>query len=77
MNAEYDDDSKDKNDNDYKDHNINNKTPLIVTPGNDGNIAKTNMTSLYPHLLQAIGEEDGFDPLDPSVQKSSVVYWDN
>jgi hypothetical protein len=29
-----------------------------------------NMAESYPHLSQALGGEDGFDPMNPSVQKS-------
>jgi hypothetical protein len=58
------------NDNDDKDHDINDKTPNIVTLGNDDNIDKTNMASLYLHLSKALGGEAGVDPSDPSVQKS-------
>ena len=54
-NAEDDNDSKDKNDNDDKVHDINDKTPLIVTLGNDDNIAKINMASLYPPIKSSRG----------------------
>ena len=34
-------------------------------------MAKFDTAKLYPHLLQALGVgEDGFDPTNPSVQKS-------
>ncbi len=58
------------NDNDDKAHDINDKTLFIVTLGNDDNIGKTNMASLYLHLPKALGQETGVDPSDPSVQKS-------
>ncbi len=42
-----------------------------ITPGDDDNIAKSDMAKSYPHLLRALGVgEDGFDPTNPSVQKS-------
>jgi hypothetical protein len=28
---------------------------------------------LYPHLCQALGLDDGFDPTNPSIQKSMVA----
>ena len=34
-------------------------------------MAKSNMAKSYPHLVRALGVgEDGFDPTNPSVQKS-------
>ncbi len=42
-----------------------------ITPGDDDNIAKSDMAKSYPHLVRALGVgEDGFDPTNPSVQKS-------
>jgi hypothetical protein len=43
----------------------------MITPGND-DVTKSefDMAKLYPHLLQALRGEDGFDPTNPSVQKS-------
>ena len=43
-----------------------------ITPGDDDNMARTNIVKLYPHLSQALGVgEDGFDPrTNPFVQKS-------
>jgi hypothetical protein len=42
-----------------------------ITPGDDNNIAKFDMAKLYPHLVRALGVgEDGFNPTNPSVQKS-------
>ena len=42
-----------------------------ITPGDDDDMAKSNMAKLYPHLLRALGVgEDGFNPTNPSVQKS-------
>jgi hypothetical protein len=42
-----------------------------ITPGDDDNMAKSNMAKSYPHLVRALGVgEDGFDPTKPSVQKS-------
>jgi hypothetical protein len=61
------------NDSNDKDHNINDKTPFIVTLGNDDSIGKTNMASFYLHLSKALGGEEGVDPSDPSVQKSKFV----
>jgi hypothetical protein len=34
------------------------------------NMNNLDMAKLYPHLAQALGGEDGFDPTNPSVQKS-------
>ncbi len=34
------------------------------------NMDKLDMAKLYPHLARALGGEDGFDPTNPSVQKS-------
>ncbi len=42
----------------------------MVMPGDDDMMAKLDMVKSYPHLLQALDGEDGFDPLNPSVQKS-------
>ncbi len=42
----------------------------MVMPGDDDMMAKLDMAKSYPHLLQALGGEDGFDPTNPSVQKS-------
>jgi hypothetical protein len=42
-----------------------------ITPGDDEDMAKSKMAKLYPHLLWALGVgEDGFNPTNPSVQKS-------
>jgi hypothetical protein len=41
----------------------------MVTPG-DENMAKSDMAKSYPHLFQALGGEDRFDPMNPSVLKS-------
>ena len=36
----------------------------------NNNMDNLDMAKLYPHLVQALGGEDGFDPTNPSVQKS-------
>ena len=41
-----------------------------VTPGNDNMMTKLDTAESYPYLLRALGGEDGFDPKNPSVQKS-------
>ncbi len=42
-----------------------------ITPGGDNNMSKFNMAKSYPHLSRALGMgEDGFDPINPSIQKS-------
>jgi hypothetical protein len=48
-----------------------NYSPAMVSPG----MVKTGgddvyMDKFHPNLLQALGGEDGFDPTNPSVQKS-------
>ncbi len=44
---------------------------VMVTPGNDNvTQSKPDMAESYPHLSQALRGEDGFDPTNPSVQKS-------
>ena len=42
---------------------------VMVTPGDD-NMVKPDIAKSYPYLSKALGGEEGFDPLDPSVQKS-------
>jgi hypothetical protein len=42
---------------------------VMITP-DDEDMAKPGMAKSYPHLLQALGGEKGFDPTNPSVQKS-------
>jgi hypothetical protein len=44
---------------------------VMVTPGDDDvTQSKSDMAESYPHLSRALGGEDGFDPTNPSVQKS-------
>ena len=43
----------------------------IITSSDDGEMSKSDMAKLYPHLSQALGGgDDGFDPTDPSVRRS-------
>ncbi len=49
----------------------NNKKPKYNVMGeNNDNMDNLNMAKPYPYLAQALGGEDGFDPMNPSVQKS-------
>ena len=42
-----------------------------ITPGDIEDMAKSDMAKPYPHLLQALRVgEDGFNPTNPSIQKS-------
>ncbi len=38
--------------------------------GDNDNMNHLDMAKLYPHLVGALGGEDGFNPMNPSVQKS-------
>jgi hypothetical protein len=42
---------------------------VMVTPGDD-NMVKPDMDKRYPYLSQALGGEDGFVPMNPSVKRS-------
>ena len=42
----------------------------IIMPGDDDMMANLNMAKSYPYLSRALGEEDGFDPMNPSVKRS-------
>jgi hypothetical protein len=35
---------------------------VMVMPGDDDSMTKFDMAKSYPHLLRALGGEDGFDP---------------
>ncbi len=73
-------DNEDDNDNTDDDNKINASSTTTsnkkrkyntITPGDDDDMAKSDMVKSYPHLLQALGVgEDGFNPTNPSVQKS-------
>jgi hypothetical protein len=79
-------DQEDEDDKDDDDSNVVNKdnasspktskqkckrNAVMVTPGDDdATKSESNMAESYPHLLQALGVEDGFDPTNLSVQKS-------
>ena len=43
---------------------------VMVTPGDDNNMVKPDIAMSYPYLSNTLGGEEGFDPSDPSVQKS-------
>ncbi len=50
-------------------HKLNNDVLLTEVPDD-----KDEVGQLYPHLCQALGLEDnGFDPTNPSIQKSMVA----
>jgi len=42
----------------------------IITPSDDDMMANLNMAKSYPYLSRALGGEDGFDPMNPSVKRS-------
>jgi hypothetical protein len=77
-----DDEDDDKGDNDDSDDDDEVNATLTspsnkkrkyntITPGDDNNMAKSNMAKSYPHLVRSLGVgEDGFDPTNPSIQKS-------
>jgi hypothetical protein len=44
-----------------------NEDEVVDVPDDD------NVSRLYPHLCQALGLDDGFDPTNPSVRKSLVA----
>jgi hypothetical protein len=78
-NVDVDDKDNDDKENDGDDEINASSTTIInkkrkcntTTQGDDGDMAMSNMAKSYPHLLQALGVgEDGFDPINPSVQKS-------
>jgi hypothetical protein len=43
---------------------------MDVLGDDNDNMDNLRMAKLYPHLAGALGGEDGFDPMNPSVQKS-------
>ncbi len=79
-----DDNDKDNCDNDDEENDDDNKINAsstttsnkkrkynTITPGDDDNMAKSDIAKSYLHLLRALGVgEDGFNPTNPSVQKS-------
>ena len=75
-----DDDSDDDNEVNARSPSPSNKKCKYntITPGVNDDMAesdmakaKSNMAKPYPHLVRALGVgEDGFDPTNPSVQKS-------
>ncbi len=44
-----------------------NEDKVVDVPDDD------NVSRSYPHLCQALGLDDGFDPTDPSIRKSLVA----
>ncbi len=81
-----DEDQEDEDDKDDDDSNVDDKdnassptmskqklkcNAVMVTPGDDdATKSESDMAESYPHLSRALGGEDGFDPANPSVQKS-------
>jgi hypothetical protein len=48
----------------------NNNDNMDALGDDNNNMDKLDMAKSYPHLVQALREEDGFDQTSPSVQKS-------
>ena len=42
----------------------------MITPCDDDLMANSNMAKSYPYLSRALGGENGFDPTNPSVNRS-------
>ena len=68
-------DNEDDNDDDENgtssQYKSKNKKPKYNAPGDDDDsMDNFDMAKSYPHLAQALGGEDGFDPTNPSVRKS-------
>jgi hypothetical protein len=55
-------------------------SPALVSPATEnkshGNNVKVSLDKLYPNLSCALGGDNGFDPTDPSVQKSMLSLID-
>ena len=74
--VEDDDEDDDNEDDDDDDENgtsslykSKNKKPKYNAPGDDDDsMDNFDMAKSYPHLAQALGGEDGFDPTNPSVR---------
>jgi len=64
-NEDDDDDNENGTSSQYKSKN---KKPKYNAPGDDdGSIDNFDMAKSYPHLARALGREDEFDPMNPSV----------
>ena len=67
-NEDDDDDNENGTSSQYKSKN---KKPKYNAPGDDDDsMDNFDMAKSYPHLARALRREDGFDPMNPSVQKS-------